>query len=128
MTIIKIDAGEDHCQYVGQFYQEQYERLRRYFLRQLGDGSEIDDCIRETMRHFFFFMEDRDWEREAQYITVYLMSIAGKVAERRLECAAGRGLFSKVRAEAVRTIKERVEFMTFFLRPPEHDGGHPSEV
>jgi hypothetical protein len=138
MMIVNIDAGEDNNHYVAKVYQEQYARLRRYFLIQLGDGPEAERCIQETMRRFFFFMEDRDWEAEAEYIPVYLMRIAGMLCSRRLcekgpkrarsRGEGGEGPFNKVRAEVVRAVKERIEFMKIFLRLTGHGGGHPSSV
>lgn len=131
-----INVSEEHSQHVGQVYQEHYARLRHYFLTQLGAASEAEDCVRETIRHFFFFMEDRLWE--AEYISVYLMRIAGlicsrKLAEKRLRSANGlkenenRGRFNKIRTQAVRTIKERIEFRQpefrqLFLRLVEGNG------
>lgn len=115
MTIATINASEDQSQYVGQVYQEQYARLRRYFLTQLGDGDEADKCVHETLRRLFFFMEDRDWEAEAEYVPVYLMRIAGflcsrKLGEKRAQRAAGvagggESLFNKIRAEVFWVIR-----------------------
>src|SRR5437016_5225667 len=84
MRIATINASEDHSQYVGQVYQEHYARLRHYFLIQLGNASEADDCVHETLRRLFFFMEERDWEAEAEYIFVYLMRIAGGICSKKL--------------------------------------------
>src|SRR5215216_5327516 len=128
MTIATINASEEHCKYIGQVYQEQYARLRRYFLVQLGSSSEADDCVQETIRRLFFFMEDRDWEAEAEYIPVYLMRIAGLLCSRKLMAQRGQraaglddnkhdGLFHKIRIEALKTIKERIEIQRFVLRP-----------
>jgi hypothetical protein len=137
MTIVNIDAGED-SHYVARVYQEQYARLRHYFQIQLGDNPEVERCIQETMRSLFFFMKDRDWEAEAEYIPVYVMRIAGQLCSKRLgekrsRRAAGlrgksRGMFNKVRAEVIRTIRERIELMKVFLRLTGHEGGHPSSV
>lgn len=134
MTIVNIDASEDQSHHVAKFYQEHYAGLRHYFLIQLGDGPEVERCMRETVRHFFFFMEDRDWEAEAEYVHVYLMRIAGQLCSRRLgERTSGRvesdrGLFNKVRAEVIRAVRERVEFMRVFLGLHGHGGGHPTGV
>ena len=84
MKIAAINANEDHVQYIGQVYQEHGARLRHYFLVQLGDTSEVDDCVQETICRFFFFMEDRQWEAETKYISVYLMRIAGLLCSRKL--------------------------------------------
>mgnify|MGYP001143766971 CR=1 FL=1 len=99
----------------GQFYQEHYARLRHYFLMQLGDTSEANDCTQETLRYFFFFMEDRCWAREAQHIPVYLMRLAGSVCTSRLAergarrkkrhgLQKARGLFGKLRNEVARPL------------------------
>lgn len=138
MTIDTINASENHSQHVAQVYQEQYARLRHYFLVQLGDGSEVEDCIQETLRRFFFFMEDRDWETEAEYLSVYIMRIAGLLCSRRLReqrtnCTPHCGnksnyLLNKIRAEAHRTIKERIEFMKIFLGLHANGGTHPSGI
>lgn len=127
MTITNINTSEDQSQYIGQVYQEYYAKLRHYFLTQLGDEAIADDCVQETMRRFFFFMEDRNWEAEAEYVSVYLMRIAGfiysrKLAEKtrkhaqRLDDETNR-LFPNLRDLAVQVMKERVEFMQFVLRP-----------
>jgi hypothetical protein len=124
MIITNINASEEQSQYIGQVYQEHYARLRHYFLTQLGNTSEADDCVQETIRHLFFFMEERCWEAEAEYIPVYLMRIAGllcsrKLAEKRLQSAnnldgnESNSLFDKVRIAVIRTMKERIEFKGF---------------
>lgn len=130
MMLANFNVSEDHSQYVGQVYQKHYARLRHYFLTQLGDVREAEGCVNETFRHLFFFMEDRDWEAEAEYIFVYLMRIAGllcsrKLGEMRSQHAAelyGNGrnsLFNKVRAEVAGVMKERSEFIRSILRPPQ---------
>jgi DNA-directed RNA polymerase specialized sigma24 family protein len=138
MTIATINASEDQSQYVAEVYQRHYERLKRYFLTQLGDASQADDCVHETVRHLFFFMEDRDWEAEAEYIFVYLMRIAGSICSKRLGELGPRrtdglnnvrdSLFNKVRTEAIATMKERVEFIRAVLRPVEGNGRKLSEA
>jgi hypothetical protein len=90
------------------------------------------------MRRFFFFMKDRDWEAEAEYIPVYVMRIAGQLCSKRLGekrsrraaglCGKSRGMFNQVRVEGTRTIRERIELMKVFLRLTGHEGGHPSSV
>lgn len=121
MTISTINASEEHSLHIGQVYQEHYERLRLYFLTQLGNANEADDCAQETIRRFFFFMEDRCWETDAEYIPVYLMRIAGFLCSRRL---AGKrvqrsnslggsqsdSLFNKIKNEVLQTISELTEF------------------
>jgi DNA-directed RNA polymerase specialized sigma24 family protein len=123
MTIASINASEDQNQYVAQVYEEQYARLRRYFLVQLGDSSEADDCVHETMRRLFFFMEERNWEAEAEYIPVYLMRIAGLVCSRKLSEKRSQSAFHKVKLMAIQAIKERMESMKTFLRPIEGGSG-----
>jgi hypothetical protein len=137
MKIGNIDAGEEHSKYVWQVYQEKYQKLHSYFLAQLDDSSEADDCVLETIRCLFFFMEDRDWETESEYISVYLMRIAGflcsrKLSEKRLLRA--NSLFSnritpnKIRVATIWVIKECVKFIKAFLRLPEYDSKRLSEV
>jgi hypothetical protein len=138
MKTLNFNVSEDHGNRFAQVYLENHSRLKRYFLSQLGDGPEVDDCIEETMRHFSFFMEDHDWEVGTEYIPIHLMVIAGGVCtrtlgEKRTSSSAVFGneshsLFNKVRAEATRAIKERIELMKLFLRLPEQGGGHPSNV
>jgi DNA-directed RNA polymerase specialized sigma24 family protein len=128
MTISTINSSEEHSQHIGQIYREYYARLRRYFLAQLGNASEADHCAQETIRCFFFFMEDRCWEADAEYIPVYLMRIAGflcsrKLAEKRLrrsnslDCSENNNLFNKVKNEVVQAINEFTSFRYLFLRP-----------
>jgi DNA-directed RNA polymerase specialized sigma24 family protein len=136
MTIGTINTSEDHSRYIGQVYQEQYARLQRYFLIQLGDSSEADDCVQETIRRLFFFMEDRNWEAEAEYIPVYLMRIAGllcsrKLAEKRSQRAASlsnnenNSLFVKIKIEMIKALKERVEFKQSIRRQAVGTLGQP---
>jgi hypothetical protein len=83
-----INAGsvsEEHSQYIGHIYQEYYASLHHYFLFQLGDVLMSDECVHETIRHLFFFMEEQQWgEEEAEYIFVNLMRIAGLLCSRKL--------------------------------------------
>lgn len=127
MKIGNINADEDHVKYVGQIYQKHYVRLRSYFLAQLDNSSEADDCVLETIRSLFFFMEDRDWEADAEYIHVYLMRIAGflcsrKLSEKRaqrvnnLNALENKSAFNKVRIIAGKIIKEGIEWIKAFLR------------
>lgn len=90
MRVVNIKAGEEHSQYVGQIYQEHYARLRNYFLTQLGDASEADACLQETFNLFFFFMEDRCWEAEAEYLPAHLMKIAGLLCSKKLAAKGTR--------------------------------------
>lgn len=127
MRIPTINASEDHNHYVGQVYKEHYGRLLHYFSMQISDTSEADNCVHETIRYLFFFMEDRDWEAEAEYINVYLMRIAGllctrKLAEKRSQCVhslienGNKSSFNKIRDEVLQTIKGHLQFKQFFLR------------
>lgn len=137
MTVQTVNAGEDQTQYVAQIYQEQYARLLRYFLRQLGNAAEAEACVQETIRRLFYFMEDRDWESESEYVPVYLMRIAGLVCSRKLregrsklqerfDRNAGRGLLNRIRTEAVETVKERIEFVRRILSPAEAGAAGPA--
>lgn len=133
-----INAGsvsEDHIQYIGQIYQKYYARLRHYFLIQLGDVSEADKCVHETIRLFFFFMEERQWreEEEAEYISVYLMRIAGplcsrKLIEKRSRRIVSFGLLNKIRTEVTKIIKRRIDFIRLVLRSVGRDNRQPSDV
>jgi hypothetical protein len=94
---------------------------------QLGDASEADACVQDTIRCCFFFMEDRCWEADAEYVPVYLMRIAGglcskNLAERKalhknwLGWREVAGLLNKIRRRVVQPIKERAESIRLFLR------------
>lgn len=127
MRMAIFNASEEHSQYVGQIYQRHYTGLRHYFLMQLGDASEADACVEETISRFFFFMEDRCWEADMEYIPVYIMRIAGFLCSKKL--AARRALrknrlgwrkvvgrLNKIMREVVRPIKERAESIRLFFR------------
>lgn len=139
MTLETINASEDQSQYIAQVYQRHYARLRGYFLTQLGNVTEAEECIHETINRLFFFMEERDWESEAEYIPVYLMRIAGLLCSRKLSEKRSRGssdlghggrrsLFNKIREEALETMKERMEFIRAILKPVESKGRKLSEA
>jgi len=118
MTLSMINASEEHSLHIGQVYQEHYARLRRYFLAQLGNASVADACVQETIRRFFFFMEDRCWETDAEYIPVYLMRIAGFLCSRRLaEKRVRRSLFNRIKNEVLETINALTKLWQLFLRP-----------
>lgn len=128
MKIGYIDACEEQSKYVWPIYEEQYQKLYSYFLAQLSNSSEADDCALETIRRLFFFMEDRDWEAESEYISVYLMRIAGflcskKLGEKRLlstNSLLGSGIMpDKVRAATSRIIKEGAKLTKALMRLPE---------
>jgi hypothetical protein len=139
MMISTGSVSEEHSQYIGQIYQEHYPRLRHYFLMQLGDASEADECIHETIRLFFFFMEERQWEEEkAEYISVYLMRIAGLLCSRKLiEKRSQRivsfddqnnSLSNKIRTEVTEIIKKHIDFIRLVLRSVESNSRQPSGV
>lgn len=128
MTIATINATEEQSQYIGQVYQDYSARLRDYFLPQLGNVSETDEYVEKTLRQFFFFMENRCWELETEYIPVYLMRIAGSLCSKRLaeksmqrsntlSRAQNSRLFRKVKNEALRITDEIAEFGQLFLKP-----------
>jgi DNA-directed RNA polymerase specialized sigma24 family protein len=128
MMVAAINGVEEHSRHIGQIYQENYARLRHYFQAQLRDAAEADACVHETIRRFFFFMEDRCWEEDDEYVPVYLMRIAGgllcskKLAAETLRRRSWlRGdkagdLFCKIRNEVFRPAKERLESVQLFLR------------
>lgn len=126
MRIAIIDVGEEHSQYVGQVYQEHYGKLHHYFLALLGDASEADACVQETIRRFFFFMEDRCWESDMEYMPVYLMRIAGMICSKKLAGKQARrkrlgdnkvlGLFDKIRIEIAQFINEHITYSPHYLR------------
>jgi hypothetical protein len=126
MTIAIINANEDQNQYIGQIHEQYYAKLRHYFLIQISDASEADDCAQETICRFFYFMEDRHWETEAEYIDVYLMRIAGflcsrKLAKKRSPSAVNpesdeiKSLFNKIRAKAINTCQKMIQLKQFLL-------------
>lgn len=129
MTIVTINTSEDHSQYIAQIYQEHYARLRHYFRTQLGDKPDADACVHETIRRFFFFMEDRCWEADVEYFAVYLMRIAGllcsrKLAEKMAQSTNGderqnNGVFDGIKTTTHEIIKQRIDFKGFLLSPAE---------
>jgi DNA-directed RNA polymerase specialized sigma24 family protein len=140
MTMIgNIHASEDQSMYIGQVYQEEYASLRNYFLTQLGDESVADDCAQKTLQQLFFFMEDRDWEAEAKYITVYIWRIAGflcsrKLCEKRSQRAnrvndyGNKSVFNKVRVGMRSVIKEGKAFTRASLRLLEGDSKQTVDI
>ena len=79
-----MSASGEYSRHIGQVYQSYNARLRGNFISLLGDEAEADECVQETLRHFFFFLKDRCWESEAESMDVYVMRIAGAVCSRRL--------------------------------------------
>jgi DNA-directed RNA polymerase specialized sigma24 family protein len=127
MTTGTMSASGEYTRYIGQIYQGYNARLRGNFLALLGNASDADECVQETLRHFFYFMKDRCWESDVKSIDAYLMRIAGgvgskKLAEKRAqrEDSLGRhendSLLDKVRREVFQPIQERVKFKQLFLR------------
>jgi hypothetical protein len=127
MRVAAINGVEEHSRHIGQVYQENYARLRHYFQAQLGNAAEADVCVHETIRCFFFFMEDRCWEADAEYVPVYLMRIAGGLlCSKKLAAETSRwswlrdgktgNLFRKIRNEVFRPTKEHLESVQLFLR------------
>src|ERR1041384_5697363 len=129
MRIAVINSNDDHSRYIEQIYEEYYAKLQKYFLTQLGDVSEAHDSVQETIRRFFFFMEERHWEAEAEFIPVYLMRIAGLLCSRRLaekrsqahivDGNENNSFFNRIRTQTIQTIKERIQFKQLFLSPKE---------
>jgi hypothetical protein len=122
-----MSANGEHYRYYGKVYQKYNAWLRGNFLRQLGDDSEVDECVQKTFDYLFLYMEDRCWEAEKKLIGYRLRMIAGgvcskKLAERRARPANGSNcqekarLLDKIRREVLRPISERMEFKQMFLR------------
>lgn len=116
MRMAVISNVEEHSQYIGPVYQEHYARLHNYFQAQLGNTPEVENCVQETIRHLFFFMETRCWETDAEYVPVYLMRIAGallcakKVAAGKVGREKTGSLFGKITNELIQPFKARLEF------------------
>jgi len=128
MTIATIDANEDHSQYIGEVYEEYYGQLRQYFMKQIGNTTEVDNCVQETIRLLFIFMQDRSWEVEVEFIYVYLMRIAGLLCSRKLaenmsqrrdsfDNNESNNALNKIRTEARQALKECIQFKQFCLKP-----------
>jgi DNA-directed RNA polymerase specialized sigma24 family protein len=124
-----INASNDHSTYIKHVYENHYPKLQHYFLRQIGNTSEAHDCVQETICRFFIFMEGRQWEKEAEYMLVYLMRIAStlcleKLAEKKSQCAdnldnENNSLFNNIKGEAIQSIKERLQLEQLFQRSKE---------
>jgi DNA-directed RNA polymerase specialized sigma24 family protein len=135
MTTATINVSYDHSQYVEQVYDKHSARLKYYFLRQIGDVSEAEDCAQETLCRFFVFIGRRQWEKEVEYIPVYLMRIAGllcleRLAEKKSQCADSvdeherSSLPDKIRDDAIRSIKERLQLKQRLQKREESPGGN----
>lgn len=127
MTTGIMSASDEYSPHIGQIYLKYNARLRGNFLSQLGDDSEAEECVQETLRLFFFFMKDRCWESEVKLLDVYLMRIAGgvcskKLAEKRARSANVLGrhekesLFDRIRREVIQPVQKRMELKQLFLR------------
>lgn len=84
MSMINTNDGAPHGRQVKEVYEIHYPRLKRYFLRQFGDASVADDCIRETVCRFFDFIRGLEWREVSKYLFVYLMPVARDVCFERL--------------------------------------------
>ena len=60
-------------------------------------------------------MEDRCWETDVEYLSVYLMRIAGSICSRKLAERKRQSKFDKFRNGVVQAIKERKDFKQLFL-------------
>lgn len=115
MTIATISSSEEDSQYVGLVYEEHYTKLRHYFLMLLGNASEAEACLQETFRHFFFFMEDRCWATDVEYMPVYIMRIAGSICSRKLAARERQSKLDKFRNSVIQAIKELKKLKQLFL-------------
>ncbi|HEX8285502.1 MAG TPA: hypothetical protein VF588_19260 [Pyrinomonadaceae bacterium] len=121
MRVTTINGVEEHTRHIGEVYQKYYPRLRNYFTAQLGDTPDADACVQETVRRFFFFMEDRCWEADAEFVPVYLMRIAGGLLCSKMSAGAkaGRGksygLFDKIKGQLLQPLRARPEMVRLFL-------------
>jgi hypothetical protein len=119
-----MSASGEYSLYIGPIYQRYNARLRSNFLSLLGDEREADECLQETLRCFFFFMQDRCWESEAKLIDVYLMRIAGAVSSRRLarqrarlvEAGAKERVLEKLRREIIKPLQAHAALKQLLLR------------
>jgi DNA-directed RNA polymerase specialized sigma24 family protein len=133
MTTATIKTSRDQSLYIEQVFENHCPRLRHYFLRQTGNTSLADDCVRETMSRFFIFMKDRDWTEEMEAIPGYLLRIAAilcseKLTERSQDPSRpvsheNKSLFNKMTDEAIQTGRERIQYKQFLLRPGEGNRG-----
>lgn len=119
MVEAAIYPDDDHIRFVEHVYEKQHARLLRYFWVQLGDISEAEDCIQETIYRFFLLMVGRCWSNEMEYISVRLMKLAAilcmeKLAETKLQDVDSLDDsehpdgFNKIRDAAICSIKERL--------------------
>jgi hypothetical protein len=119
-----MSTSGEYSLYIGQVYQRHNARLRSNFLSQLGDETEADECLQETLRHFFFFMQDRCWESEAHLVDVYVMRIAGAVCSRRLarkralaaSAPEQKSLLERLGREALKPVQASAALKQLFLR------------
>lgn len=119
-----LSASSEYSLYIGPIYQRYNARLRRNFVSLLGDEREADECLQETLRRFFFFMQDRCWESEAKLIDTYLMRTAGAVSSRRLarqrarlaEAIAKEGVLEQLRREIIKPLQTYSALKQLLLR------------
>jgi AcrR family transcriptional regulator len=119
MTAGLINVGGENSRYAGQKYQKHYARLRRNFLSLLNDAEEADDCLRETLQHFSYYLQSRPRETDAKLLGVCLPRIAGAVGARRLAAQRMRrenSLFNRVKREVTQALKEGVDVREFALK------------
>lgn len=122
MNTATMSASGEYSIHIGQVYLRYNTRLRSNFLSQLGDEAEAEECLQETLRHFFFFMQDRCWESEVELIDVYVMRIAGAVCSRRLArkralpAAAPERLLDRLGHKMFKPVHAGVVLNQLFLR------------
>ncbi len=124
MNIGTMSASGEYNRHINRVYQRYNARLRSNFLSQLGDEAEARECLQETLRHFFFFMQERCWESEDDLVEVYVMRIAGGVCSRRLarkrlllaSTHEQESLLDRLGREVLKPIQASVALKQFFLR------------
>jgi DNA-directed RNA polymerase specialized sigma24 family protein len=126
MTIAAINTSDNFSQYVEQVYEKYYSRLQYYFLRQLGNLSEAEACVQDTIYRCFVFMQALRPEEQVDCMNVYLMRIASglclqKLVEKRWqrvdkfdEDNDQNSMFNKIRDESIKSMKERLQSERLF--------------
>ena len=84
MAKTNADLTGDHGEYMERVCDKEHPRLRRYFMRQVGNVAEAEEYVQETFRRLLIFMEGKDWEKEEEYISVYLMRLAALLSFEKL--------------------------------------------
>lgn len=124
MITATMNVDHDLERYIDQVYEKQHAGLLRYFRVQLGNISEAEDCVQETIYRFFLFMKGRCWDKEMEYISVRLMKRAGilcmeKLREKQpqsmhsLDDSKSPDSFNEIKAAAINSIKERLRVSEF---------------